>query len=122
MNERLFPGRINVSGLAAVGHHGVYPQERREGQRFVVDLSLELPIASNDLLASTVNYATLSAAVVDIVAGEPCDLIETLAHRVADRCLQEPVVDAVTVVVHKPDAPMGLAFTDVNVTLRKTRR
>ncbi len=119
MTDRV--GRINVVGLTGIGHHGVYPAERRDGQRFVVDFSLELPIANDDLLHSTVNYATLSAAVVDIIGGDPCDLIETLAHRVADRCLAEPLVNAVTVVVHKPDAPMGLDFVDVNVTLHKAR-
>lgn len=113
---------IRVRGLAATGFHGVYPTERRDGQRFVVDLALGLRVETDtDDLADTVDYSVISADVVAIVTGEPVDLVETLAGRIAARCLAEPLVQQVEVTVHKPEAPMGLAFDDVAVTITRGR-
>ncbi|WP_420176901.1 dihydroneopterin aldolase [Luteococcus sp. OSA5] len=113
---------IAVRGLAATGFHGVYDQERRDGQQFVVDLRLGLQIETQtDDLADTVDYSVISTDVVAIITGEPVDLIETLAGRIADRCLAEPRVRVAEVCVHKPHAPMGLTFTDVSVTITRSR-
>ncbi|MGO4956719.1 dihydroneopterin aldolase [Luteococcus sp. Sow4_B9] len=113
---------ISVRGLAAVGFHGVYPDERRDGQQFVVDLRLGLHAqTSSDDLADTVDYSVISRDVVEIITGEPVDLIETLAGRIAARCLAEPLVRVAEVCVHKPDAPMGLTFTDVSVTITRSK-
>ena len=56
-----------------------------------------------------------------IVAGEPVRLIETLAERVADRCLTDSRVQAVEVTVHKPQAPIPVPFDDVTVTILRSR-
>lgn len=113
---------ISVQGLAATGYHGVYPEERRDGQLFVVDLRLGLPIETDsDALADTVDYSVIARDVVAIITGEPVDLIETLAGRVAARCLAEPLVRCVEVCVHKPEAPLGLPFTDVSVTITRSK-
>jgi 7,8-dihydroneopterin aldolase/epimerase/oxygenase len=77
--------------------------------------------AAGDDLAATVDYAGLSTAVVDLIEGEPVRLIETLAARVADRCLVESRVLAVEVTVHKPQAPVPVTFDDVTVTIRRSR-
>jgi len=114
-------GTISLLGLEAIGHHGVYPDERRNGQRFIVDVILHLPITADDNLAQTVDYSELARAVIDLIEDDPVDLLETLAHRVADRCLEEPLPTAVTVIVHKPEAPLDMIFRDVTVTLRKDR-
>lgn len=116
--------RIRLTGLSAVGHHGVLPEERAAGQPFVVDLVLHLdlaPAAASDDLAHTVHYGELAQAVVAAVARDPVDLLETLAQRVADLALSDPRVEQVEVSVHKPQAPVGVAFEDVAVTIVRSR-
>ena len=116
--------RIVVRGLAATGHHGVFEEERRAGQPFSVDVALHLDTraaAAGDDLGATVDYGVLSQRVVAVLAGEPVALLETLAQRVADVCLQEAAVRAVDVVVHKPQAPIPVPFADVEVAVRRTR-
>jgi 7,8-dihydroneopterin aldolase/epimerase/oxygenase len=116
--------RITVSGLETFGHHGVLPHERQYGQRFSVDLALELdlaPAAASDDLHDTIDYGRLSGDVAAIVAGEPVELIESLAGRIAVRCLDDPRVHAVEVTVHKPNAPVPVVAREVAVTLRRTR-
>lgn len=115
---------ITVRGLRAFGRHGVLPEERRDGQEFVVDVHLSVDTrkaAVTDDLAETVDYAAVSQRVCALVAGDPVDLIETLAARIADTCLVDPRVQAVEVTVHKPSAPVGVPFTDVAVTIRRSR-
>lgn len=116
--------RIDLRGLSGRGRHGVYDHERADGQRFVVDLSLELDTgkaAATDDLAATVDYGMLATKVVEIIEGEPVNLIETLAQRIAEACLSEPAVDTVEVTVHKPQAPITVPFDDVSVTITRSR-
>ena len=118
------PDRITVHGLTGHGFHGVYPTEREHGQTFRVDAALELdtaPAAVTDDLARTVNYAELAQALHAVLVGEPVDLLETLAQRLADLCLADPLVQAVEITVHKPDADLGVPADDVTVAIRRTR-
>jgi dihydroneopterin aldolase len=115
---------ISLRGLKARGRHGVYDFERAAGQDFVVDVVLELPLAraaASDDVSDTVHYGELAERLVEIVAGEPVNLIETLADRLAAACLADVRVAAATVTVHKPQAPIPHEFADVAVTLRRTR-
>jgi dihydroneopterin aldolase len=114
--------RITLTGLTARGNHGVFDFERRDGQDFVVDVELELdtaPAARTDDVADTVDYGALADALVAVVGGEPVNLIETLAQRLADTCLADARVHAATVTVHKPQAPIEHRFVDVEVTVRR---
>ena len=116
--------RITLTGLTAHAHHGVYDWERERGQTFRVDAVLELdtaPAAAGDDLQKTVNYAELAQRLHAVLTGEPVDLLETLAQRLADTCLAAPLVDAVEITVHKPDAELGVPFDDVTVTIRRER-
>ena len=118
------PDRITVHGLTGHGFHGVYPAEREHGQTFRVDAALELdtaPAAATDDLARTVNYAELAQSLHAVLVGEPVDLLETLAQRLADLCLADPLVQAVEITVHKPDADLGVPADDVTVAIRRTR-
>lgn len=117
--------RIRLTGIEAVGYHGVFDEEKRDGQRFVVDLAMGLDLsmaARSDDLADTIDYATVGAAVVAAIEAEPLDLIEALAGRIIaavfslDDRLQE-----VEATVHKPEVPMPAAFGAVSVTLRRRR-
>ena len=116
--------RIAIRGLSAHAFHGVYEAERRLGQTFRVDAVLELdtaPAAADDDLERTVNYAELARALHSVLTGEPVDLLETLAQRLADVCLEDPLVDAVEITVHKPEADLGVPFDDVTVAIRRER-
>ena len=115
---------IALTGLRVFGYHGVFEHERREGQDFVVDVALTLdttPAATSDDVTDTVHYGELAEALAAVVAGEPVDLIETLAARLADVCLADTRVDRARVTVHKPNAPIPLTFADVAVTIERTR-
>lgn len=117
--------RIELRGLRVRGHHGVLPDERRDGQTFVVDVVLEVDTraaAASDDLTATVDYAALADRLVTVVAGEPVDLIETLAGRLADVALADERVSAAEVAVHKPEAPVGHPVDDVVVRIRRVRR
>jgi 7,8-dihydroneopterin aldolase/epimerase/oxygenase len=116
--------RIELRGLRVRGFHGVLPEERRDGQLFGIDVVLESDVsaaAETDDLALTVDYATVARQVERIVAGDPVDLLETLAVRIADSCLAHRGVIAVEVTVHKPMAPIGVPFDDIAVTVRRSR-
>jgi dihydroneopterin aldolase len=116
--------RISLTGLTVRGFHGVYDAERRNGQDFVVDVVLDVDTSSaaaTDDVADTVHYGELAQALAAVVAGEPVNLIETLAHRLADVCVADARVSAATVTVHKPQAPIPLRFGDVAVTVNRTR-
>lgn len=116
--------RITLRGIRATGFHGVYPNERRDGQEFIADVVLELSLAAaarSDDVADTVHYGELAGAVAAILAGDPVDLIETVAQRIADTALADPRVDAAEVTVHKPQAPIEVPFDDVSVTIRRER-
>ena len=116
--------RITLRGLRAHAHHGVYPFERERGQLFLVDAVLELDTraaAAGDDLDKTVNYAELAQQLHDALTGEPVNLLETLAQRLAHVCLADPLVDAVEITVHKPQAELGVPFDDVTVTIRRVR-
>jgi dihydroneopterin aldolase len=116
--------RLALTGLRATGHHGVLEHERREGQEFVVDVVLSLDTraaAAGDDLSATVHYGVLAERLHEAIATDPVDLIETLAQRLADLCLAEPRVHAVEVTVHKPNAPIRVAFADVSLTIQRSR-
>jgi dihydroneopterin aldolase len=116
--------RIVLRGLRVRGHHGVYEHERRDGQDFVVDVTVWLdlaPAAGSDDLADTLNYGELAHRATAIVEGPPAVLIETVAGRIADDVLTDPRVQAVEVTLHKPQAPIPLEFGDVAVVVHRTR-
>ena len=111
--------RIVVSGISAWGFHGVLPEERSEGQEFIVDLEVvtdfDACVASDDV-SDTVNYAVLAQVAHDAITGTPGNLIEKLADVIARNCLNVAGVEKVCVTVHKPAAPIPVPFQDVSVT------
>jgi dihydroneopterin aldolase len=115
---------LSVTGIECYGYHGVFEHERREGQVFVVDLTLGIdtaPAAASDDLRDTVDYGSLVAAVKRAVEADPVDLIETLAQRLADVCLRDRRVQWARITVHKPGAPIEATFGDVTLTITRSR-
>ena len=116
--------QITLTGLRVFGYHGVYDEERRTGQDFVVDVTLRIDTraaAASADVADTVHYGEMAEQIAAIVAGEPVNLLETLAARIADHLLSIDVVERARVTVHKPDAPIPLSFADVAVTIERAR-
>ncbi|MCK8467138.1 dihydroneopterin aldolase [Microbacterium sp. KSW4-16] len=119
-----FLDEIVLTGLTVFGRHGVYAHEREDGQEFSIDLRLRMSLdqaAASDDVADTVHYGELAEKVAAVVGGEPVNLIETLAERIAAVALGDVRVQNVTVTVHKPHAPIPLSFADVAVTVHRSR-
>ena len=118
------PLTIEVRGLAVHAHHGVHDHEREHGQRFLVDLAL-VPRSSlaceTDRLSDAVSYGDAARLAVEFATGTRFDLIERLAAYIADGLLARMPLERATVTVHKPDAPLGLDFDDVSVTVSRVR-
>lgn len=116
--------RITLRGIRAYGYHGVLAEEHQNGQMFGVDVELLTDVseaAASDDLEATVDYAAVAREVVRVVEGDPCNLIETVAVRIADALLVVGRVTEVRVTVHKPQAPVGVPFDDVSVTVVRRR-
>lgn len=112
---------IDLRGVSAIGRHGVFDAERRDGQPFLVDACLEvLTTKGVDDLENTVDYGAVAQSIVGRVQGKPFQLIETLAGLIADDCMENPRVRSCVVTVHKPQAPIPVPFTDVSVTVRRS--
>ena len=111
---------ITLTGLTVRGTHGVFQHEKRDGQDFVIDMTVwrDLgPAAATDDLTLTLNYGELAELARGIVAGPSRDLIETVAVEIAETALARWPIDAIEVTVHKPHAPIPLDFADVSVTV-----
>ena len=90
----------------------------------MIDLTLGVDTtsaAASDDLRDTIDYGSLVDEVAAVVQGEPVDLIETLAQRIADVCLLDARVEWARVAVHKPDAPIKATFADVQLTITRHR-
>lgn len=116
---------VAIRGVTAWACHGVLPSEKELAQPFGVDIELEVDLAAagaTDDLTESVSYAEVARDALAVLQGPSVDLLETLAARIAEACLRRELVEAVTVTVHKPHAPVGVAFTDASVTVRRERR
>jgi dihydroneopterin aldolase len=116
--------RIDLIGIEVWARHGALPGEKAKEQPFVVDVAVFVDIrraAASDDLSDTIDYGKLADAVHGVVASESHNLIETVADRIAALVLEEPGIERVMVTVHKPQAPITVAFGDVSVTIDRTR-
>jgi dihydroneopterin aldolase len=117
--------QITITGIHGYGHHGLFENERSNGQDFYVDLILNLDLsqaAQSDAIEDTVNYAEITELTHQEITTDPVNLIEKLAYRIAERILSShPKIKAITVTVHKPQAPVGLKIQDISVVVNKTR-
>ncbi|MGE5591639.1 MAG: dihydroneopterin aldolase [Bacillota bacterium] len=116
--------RISLLGLAFFGYHGAYPPERQLGQRFEVDLEMALdcrPAGRSDDLNQALDYSAVYSRARQVVEGEPVNLLETLAERLAQKVLALPRVEQVVVRVRKPAAPLPGVFRTVQVEVTRSR-
>ena len=117
--------RIYLSGISGFAFHGVYEKERHEGQKFVVDLVADVdlyPAGTSDELRDSVDYSLIAQVAHEELIGEPCNLIEAVAERIATRVLTDfEDVQSIKVTLHKPDAEVGLVLTDIAVEIERKR-
>ncbi len=116
---------IQLTGLRVRAHHGVYDFERENGQDFVIDVTVWLDLAraaASDDVSTTIHYGELAESIARAVAGDPVDLIETVAERVATLVLSYPAAERTRVTVHKPDAPISVPFADVAVSVEREQK
>ena len=117
--------RIFIEGLRIFAYHGVFPQEKREGQEFVLDITLQLDLTragETDALTDTLNYAEAVAVATEAMTAASYDLIERAAAQVAAALLDRfPSLQEVTVRLSKPHAPVDAAFTNIAVEITRTR-
>lgn len=118
--------RIELTGLECFGYHGVFEEEKRTGQPFIVDITCWLNFseaAADDDLTKTINYAELAEVAAGVVEGPARDLIETVATDVANAAMRRfEELYAVEVTIHKPKAPIPRTFGDVAVVARRSRK
>jgi dihydroneopterin aldolase len=117
--------RMVLRRMQFYGYHGVFPEENKIGQKFIVDLDLRLDLsraALTDNVEDTVNYAELHALVKRLAEGPPFKLIEALAESIASAVLGTyTVINEATVSVTKPNPPFDIVFDGVTVELRRYR-
>ena len=116
---------IVINGLTIFAHHGVLPEERRDGQKFVVDLTLHADLDAarrDDQLTSTINYAEVAETVRRVMTSENNNLLERVAERIVQAIfVSYPLVDGIDASIRKPDAPMPLPVESVGVTISRWR-
>lgn len=117
--------RLTVEGIRVTGHHGVLESERETGQLFKADVVAHVSTraaATDDDLSKAVNYSDIADRTAEVLAGDPAQLIETVAQHVALAVLEMDGVFCVDVRIHKPQAPLHVEFKDVSVTIRRDVR
>lgn len=117
--------KIIIKGLKIYAYHGVNPEEKTEGQNFVLDITcfsdLSKPCISDDV-DDTVSYAKIIKLVKKVFTAESYDLIEKAAEIVADAILDNySDVNSVNVVLKKPEAPIKADFEYVAVDITRCR-
>jgi 7,8-dihydroneopterin aldolase/epimerase/oxygenase len=113
---------IELAGIELWGFHGVLPEERRDGQRFFVDLSLEYAaerVIETDGIADAVDYRDVVAVVRDVSDGHAYNLLEAFAAAVGAALLERFALAAVTVRVRKPDVVLDAPVEHAGVVVER---
>ncbi len=115
--------QIKISGLAFWAYHGVLESEQQQGQRFLIDCTYTLDTSvCLDELSRTVHYGELSGKIIDFCQEKSYRLLETLGNDLAAHLLiSYPLIDRLTLTIHKPGAPIPHQFSDVCLTLTRSR-
>jgi dihydroneopterin aldolase len=114
--------RIMITGLRALGVHGVLPEEQVRPQPFEVDVELSVDLRAagqSDALTDTIDYGAVSEAVSRVVTSEHHQLLERLAARIAEVCRFDPRVQGVTVEVRKLHPPVRAMVKHIGVRIER---
>jgi dihydroneopterin aldolase len=118
--------KIRLTKMEFYGYHGVFPEENKLGQRFIIDLEVEADLqeaGESDNLEHSVNYGQLYFDVKEIVEGKPYKLIEALAEKIAHKLLcTYDRLESVRVAVIKPDPPIPGHYQSVSVEILRKKQ
>lgn len=118
--------KMKLHRMEYYGYHGVFEEERKLGQRFYIDLELDMDLqeaGTYDDLTKTINYAEIHEHVKNIVENKSFQLIEALGEYIATSLLETYTsVGALVVKVTKPHPPFDIHFEGVTVELHRTRK
>lgn len=115
--------KIYINNLEFIGFHGVFPEEKKLGQKFLV--SLELTVDTREAgktgdLTKSVHYGLVAQDVEKLFLEKSIDLIETCAENIAEMVLKKyELVKEVKVIVKKPWAPLQMHFENVAVEITR---
>lgn len=116
-------GKIFLNQMEFYGYHGVYPEETKLGQKFIVDVVLEVDLkeaGKTDDLTKTINYAEVHEIVKAVVEGSPLNLVEAVAERIAGKLLSNfPLINSSTIKVVKPNPPIVGHYHSVAVEIKR---
>jgi len=117
--------QIMLKGMMFYGYHGVNPEERLVGQKFVVDVTVECSLVKpslSDVVSDTVSYSDLFKTVKSIVEGPPHNLLESVAKNISEAILLNYDIESISVTIKKPDVPINGANLDyAGVTLTRNK-
>jgi 7,8-dihydroneopterin aldolase/epimerase/oxygenase len=117
--------KILLHQLEFYGYHGVFPEETKLGQRFIVDVILEVDLkeaGKTDDLTKTINYAEIYETVKEVVEGLPYKLVEAVAEKIADDILTSfALVSSCTIKLIKPNPPIVGHYHSVAVEITRSR-
>ena len=117
--------KIILNGMEFYGFHGLYPEEKTKGQKFQVDLTLELSLSKaglEDCIDSTVNYSDVFYSVKEIMEGPSKNLLEFVVEEIAATVLNQFAVQRVTVSIRKPNVVIeGGNLKYAGVTIQRER-
>lgn len=115
--------KIIIKGLKLFAYHGLRAEEQENGQNFILDITLYLPLdmaCRTDNIEKTVNYSMVVKAVTKVFCEKKYGLIERAADAVADAILMQFLpVESVTVCVKKPNAPVKADFDYMAVEITR---
>ncbi|KAG8374006.1 hypothetical protein BUALT_Bualt11G0086000 [Buddleja alternifolia] len=104
--EMIKGDKLVLRGLKFHGYHGVKPEERKLGQKFLIDVDAWMdlqPAGHSDHLSDTISYTAIYSIVKEVVEGAPHNLLESVAQQIASTVLIKfPQVSTVRVQVGKP--------------------
>ncbi len=117
------PLTIQVEGINVYGTHGVYDQEKKNGQNFRIDLLIELKKNilnfknyKSESFENTINYENLVNEVINVSDNNSFDLIETFAYEILNSLRKYSNISKATVTIHKPNSPLRELVEDISVT------
>ena len=112
-----------IDNLEVFANHGIFEEEVHLGQKFLISVKLFFDASSacrDDDLTKSVDYAGVCSEITAWMKENRCRLIETVAHRLAEKLLiDHKVVRVAEVTVKKPWAPIGLPLECVSITIER---
>lgn len=114
---------IHVEGISCYAYHGVLPEEKTLGQNFLVTLDLGVDLSNHkiDQIEQATDYREAVTIVENVMSGQPCQLLETLACRIADQLLTLPGVLTASVKVHKTNPPIPGVQNGISVVVNRRK-